>query len=162
MTQGERVREIRKALKLTLEKFGDRLGVGKTAISKIEKGERSLTPLMSKSICNEYRVNSEYLENGTGEMFIEVPQAAIDELCAQYDLNDFDRVLIQEYLKMPVEFRKALNDYIRNVMKRVGDDDPQAKINKEVESYRKELEIEASRAEESSVSGTTVEDTKMA
>ena len=162
MTQGERVREIRKALKLTLEKFGDRLGVGKTAISKIEKGERSLTALMSKSICNEYHVNSEYLENGTGEMFIEVPQTAIDELCAQYDLNDFDRVLIQEYLKMPVEFRKALNDYIRNVMKRVSDDDPQAKINKEVEAYRKELEIEASRTEESSASGTTVEDTKMA
>jgi hypothetical protein len=63
---------------------------------------------------------------------------------------------------MPVESRKALKDYIRNVMKRVGDDDPQAKIKKEVEAYRKELEIEASRTEESSASGTTVEDTKMA
>ena len=36
MTQGERVKEIRRSLKLTLEKFGERLGVGKTAISKIE------------------------------------------------------------------------------------------------------------------------------
>ena len=36
MTQGERVREIRKKLGLTLEKFGERLGVGKTAISNIE------------------------------------------------------------------------------------------------------------------------------
>ena len=42
MTQGERVREIRKALGLTLEKFGDKLGVGKTAISKIEAKMLSL------------------------------------------------------------------------------------------------------------------------
>lgn len=152
MTQGERVKEIRKALNLTLEKFGDRLGVGKTAISKIEKGERSLTAMMAKSICNEYHVSSAYLENGSGEMFIEVPQTSIDELCAQYGLDDFDRVLIQEYLKMSADARKALKDYIRNVMKRVGDADPQSKIDREVEAYRKELEIEASRTEKSSVS----------
>ena len=39
MNQGERIKEIRKALNLTLDKFGGKLGVGKTAISKIEKGE---------------------------------------------------------------------------------------------------------------------------
>lgn len=162
MTQGERVKEIRKSLSLTLEKFGSRLGVGKTAISKIEKGENNLSPQMFKMICREFRVNDEYLESGNGEMFAEASQDAIDELCAQYSLDAFDRVLIQEYLKMPAGSRKALKDYIRNVMKRVSDDDPQAKINKEVEAYRKELEIEASRTEESSASDTTVEDTKMA
>lgn len=158
MTQGERVKEIRKALKLTLEKFGERLGVGKTAISKIEKGENNLSALMFKTICHEYHVNSEYLEYGTGEMFISVPQTSIDELCAQYGLDDFDRVLIQEYLKMSADARKALKDYIRNVMKRVGDADPQAQIDREVEAYRKELEIEASRTEKSSVSDMPAEE----
>ena len=51
MTQGDRVRNVRTALSLTLEKFGEKLGVGKTAISKIEKSERSLTDQMAKSIC---------------------------------------------------------------------------------------------------------------
>lgn len=158
MTQGERVKEIRKSLSLTLEKFGSRLGVGKTAISKIEKGENNLSPQMFKMICREFRVNDEYLESGNGEMFAEASQDAIDELCAQYSLDAFDRVLIQEYLKMPAESRKALKDYIRNVMKRVSDDDPQAKINKEVEAYRKELEIEASRAGKLSASDMPVEE----
>ena len=36
MTQGERIKEARKYLGLTLEKFGEKLGVGKTAISKLE------------------------------------------------------------------------------------------------------------------------------
>ena len=45
----ERIKELRKNLDLTMEKFGARLGVGKTAISKLENGERNLTDLMFKS-----------------------------------------------------------------------------------------------------------------
>lgn len=71
MTQGERVKEIRKALGLTLEKFGEPLGVGKTAISNIEKGNRNLTEQMTKSICREYSVDYMWLTTGDGEMFME-------------------------------------------------------------------------------------------
>ena len=53
MTQSERVKEIRKTLDLTMEKFGEKLGVGKTAISNIESGNRNLTEQMSKAICRE-------------------------------------------------------------------------------------------------------------
>lgn len=70
MTQGERVREVRKTLNLTLEKFGEKLGVGKTAISNIEVGNRSLTDQMFISICREYNVSEKWLKTGMGEMFI--------------------------------------------------------------------------------------------
>lgn len=39
----ERIKKLRKTLGLTLEKFGERLGVGKTAINKLEKGENNVT-----------------------------------------------------------------------------------------------------------------------
>ena len=57
MTQGERVRTIRKHpnVNLTLEKFGEKLGVGKTAVSKVERGQVNLTEQMAKSICREFR-----------------------------------------------------------------------------------------------------------
>lgn len=71
MTQGERIKEIRKSLGLTLEKFGNKLGVGKTAISKIEKGENNLTEQMTKSICREFGVDYIWLTSGEGEMFVE-------------------------------------------------------------------------------------------
>lgn len=71
MTQGERVKEIRKSLGLTLEKFGEKLGVGKTAISKIEKEENNLTEQMTKSICREFGVDYIWLTTGEGEMFVE-------------------------------------------------------------------------------------------
>lgn len=70
MTQGERIREVRKTLNLTLEKFGEKLGVGKSAISNIEVGNRSLTDQMFISICREYNVSEEWLKTGVGEMFI--------------------------------------------------------------------------------------------
>lgn len=37
----KRVKELRKTINLILEKFGNKLGVGKSAISKIETGENS-------------------------------------------------------------------------------------------------------------------------
>ena len=113
MTQGERVREIRKELNLTLEKFGEKLGVGKTAISKIEKGENSLTDQMLKSICREYNVSYDFLTNGEGEMFDDLPQTVLDELCVQYNLDDLDRNLVEMYLEMPDQVRDYLKQEIR-------------------------------------------------
>lgn len=72
MTQGERVKEVRKSLNLTLEKFGEHLGVRKTAISKIENGENNLTDQMSKAICREFNVSEEWLRDGTGNMFVDL------------------------------------------------------------------------------------------
>ena len=96
MTQGERIKELRKALDLTLEKFGERLGVGKTAISKLEKGERNLTDQMCKSICREFNVNETWLRDGEGEMF-QIPDdedaALVSEILEHTDRRFYQAVL---------------------------------------------------------------------
>lgn len=71
MTQGERVREVRKSLGLTLDKFGERIGLKKAAVSVIENGKCSLTDSNIKLICREFGVNYIWLTTGKGEMFIE-------------------------------------------------------------------------------------------
>lgn len=65
----ERIKELRKALGLTLEKFGERLGVSRAAMSNIENGNRNVTDQMFKSICREFNVNPEWLRDGEGEMY---------------------------------------------------------------------------------------------
>ena len=103
-------------------------------------------------------MNYEYLKNGIGEMFVEVPQTVVDELCEQYDLDDFDRIMLQEYLKMDEASRNVLKTYIRKICGQISEvDDTQSKIDAEVESYRQELELEASQAEKSSASDTPAE-----
>lgn len=70
MTQGERVREIRKALGLTLDKFGDKIGLKKSGLSLIENGRNDLTEVNMKSICREFNVSESWLRDGSGEMFV--------------------------------------------------------------------------------------------
>jgi transcriptional regulator with XRE-family HTH domain len=67
-TINERVKEIRKYEGLTLEKFGEPLGVKKAAISGIETGKRGVTDQMIAAICNTYFVSEEWLRTGKGSM----------------------------------------------------------------------------------------------
>lgn len=116
----ERIRELRKYLGLTLEKFGARLGVGNTAISKIEHGTTNVTEQMLLSICREFNVNEKWLRDGTGEMFIVIPEEEeiirfaqdlldnpddiacnlIKDIIVTYmKLDDTDRAVIQKVIK---------------------------------------------------------------
>ncbi len=52
-----------------MEKFGDRVGVNKSAISRIEKGVNGVTDQMFKFIVSEFNVSEEWLRDGEGEMF---------------------------------------------------------------------------------------------
>lgn len=65
----ERVKELRTVLGLSAEKFGARVGVTRSAISRIENGTVNVTSQMIISICREFNVNEEWLRNGSGEMF---------------------------------------------------------------------------------------------
>lgn len=120
MTQGERIKEIRKTLDLTLDKFGEKLGVTKQTVSRIENGVNNVTDQMARSVCREYNVNYDYLMYGEGEMFDNLPQTIVDELCAQYDLNDFDKVLVEMYVSLPAGSRERIKEYMKQLVKKVG------------------------------------------
>ncbi len=119
MTQGERIKAIRKELGLTLEKFGEKLGVTKTTISRIEKGVNNLTDQMARSICREYNVDYDYLMYGEGDMFTDLPKTIVDELCMQFDLDDFDRAVVEMYLDLPAELRQAIKAKVKDMVQKV-------------------------------------------
>ena len=119
MTQGERIKAIRKELGLTLEKFGEKLGVTKTTISRIEKGVNNLTDQMARSICREYNVDYDFLMYGEGEMFTDLPKTIVDELCMQFDLDDFDRAVVEMYLDLPAELRQAIKAKVKDMVQKV-------------------------------------------
>ena len=74
MTTNERIKELRLALDMSGEKFGSRIGVSRSAVSKIEKGIVNVTEQMILSICREFNVSEAWLRNGTGEMFYTMSQ----------------------------------------------------------------------------------------
>lgn len=138
MTQGERVREIRKKLGLTLEEFGKAVGVQRSAISKIERGERSLTEQMAKSICRAHNVNYDYLVKGDGEPFSDTPQTTLDELCEQYKCDSLDRSIIQEYLDLDEADRQVIKEYIKKVAMKIATDDMTTLMPEEPDMFKDE------------------------
>ena len=119
MTQNERVKEIRKTLGLTLEKFGERIGVTRGSMSNIENGNRNLTEHMTKSICREFSVDYMWLTTGEGEMFIDTDDdfiERIDRIMAGEDearknlfkfmleLSDDDIAALDRLMKKAIEF----------------------------------------------------------
>ena len=111
----ERIKQLRKELGLTLNKFGEKIGVGKTAISKIENGDRSVTDQMFKSICREFNVREEWLRNGDEPMFNGSPQTVLDELCEQYDLDTLDKQIVDIYISLPKQLRDSVKEHIKKV-----------------------------------------------
>lgn len=114
MTQGQRVRDLRKSLDLTLDRFGKKLGVGKTAISKIEHQERNLTEQMLLSICREFNVNEEWLRDGTGEMFrAEEENSIIAKATVLLGENDpLFEAFIDTYSKLTPRNRELLYQFM--------------------------------------------------
>lgn len=70
MTINERVKVIRTSSGLTLDKFSERIGVSRAAMSNIENERRNVTDQMFKSICREFEVSEDWLRYGTGDMFV--------------------------------------------------------------------------------------------
>ena len=122
MSYGKRVFDLRKQLNLTLEKFGEPLGVTKTAISRIEKEERAITDQMAKAICREYGVNEEWLLYGTGEMFKQ-PSDEIGyyvEDLLEYDGqgNPFYDMIIEmmkKYQELDEKSKTVIREYFKSV-----------------------------------------------
>jgi transcriptional regulator with XRE-family HTH domain len=65
----ERLRTLRKALKLNQTEFARRMGLTQTALSMIEVGKTPLTEKNIRLICSEFGVNEAWLREGQGEMF---------------------------------------------------------------------------------------------
>lgn len=121
MTQAGRVREIRKALGLTLEKFGEKLGVKKNTLSAIENGRNSLTDQMAKAICREYGVNEDWLRDGTGEMFAPDSEEELKALVKRYGLSDSDMVLLRKFMGLDSAARKKVIDFFTEVVAALND-----------------------------------------
>jgi transcriptional regulator with XRE-family HTH domain len=69
------LKQFRKALGLSQEEVGRRVGVTGVAISRIESGDRALTDRMALALCKEFNVDYGWLTTGQGEMFVNTDDA---------------------------------------------------------------------------------------
>lgn len=119
MTENERIRELRKHLKLTLSQFGEKIGTAPNTLSNIENGNRSVTNQMRALIVSNYDVNEQWLKTGDGEMFIvksesdKLAELFADLMCKPVD--DEERQLAEGYAALTKEERKQLVGIMRKL-----------------------------------------------
>lgn len=126
MTINNRVKQLRKSLDLTLDKFGKRVGVTRTAISNIENGNRGVTDQMFKSICREFNVREEWLRDGiepihdlseeNGIEYIELLMNGVDN-----SFRDIILDIIKSYSELNDDNKKTVVQFIKSVMKKQQD-----------------------------------------
>ena len=158
----DRIKELRKSLKLTQQAFGDRLGIKQNTVALYEMGRSGVSDGIINSICREFNVNETWLRTGEGQMFRErsMEDALTDfmkDLSFEGD-ESFKKRFIQAIAQMSDEgwknFEKWLNEFLLNYQKpAAGDLDP----NQEAEAYRKELIIQKKAAERLKASDGTEE-----
>lgn len=118
----ERIKELRKSLGLTQQKFADRLGLKRQTIAAYEIGNIEPSDSTLLLICKEFNINEKWLRAGEGEMYIE-------------DSQD------ERYFKNVGKLQRADNKTIMRWVNAVAETSPETL--KEIELFlRKILDIE--------------------
>ena len=115
-------------------------------MNRLAKPEQKLSLL--KLICSEFGINETWLIDGIGDMVDETAETYIDKLVQQYSLDDMDRKILQVYIDLPDAHRAIIKNYIKSITS-VLPTENDIDVAKELEVYRKELEIEKKAKEKS-------------
>lgn len=108
---GDRVKELRKAMGMTQEKFADRIGLKRNSVAQIELG-RETSDQTIFAICREFRVNEEWLRTGAGEMFVPTPASIVDELAEEYHLCPEAQAMVEKFITLDPAAQLAVFEYM--------------------------------------------------
>ena len=114
----ERLKEVRLALHLSQDAFGQRIGMTGGGVSHLENGKRNFTEQVIKLICKEFDIDYIWFTTGNGEM---LSTDNDEELMVQLDAimtgeTTFLKNLIKSFVKSDKEDLKALERIIDNYL----------------------------------------------
>lgn len=103
-----RVKELRKTLGISAQRFADAVAVTRPAISHIESGKNNVSDQMLKAICREFNVNEEWLRTGEGDVFKENADISFDDLIATQEIDPLESQILKAYFSLDKDIRKTL------------------------------------------------------
>jgi len=104
MTILDRIRLVRKEIRLKQSEFAGRIGLTQTSMSMIEAGKAPLTEKNIKLICATFAVDEDWLRTGKGEMF-----------GAQ---SPYEKELLEIFSKLTPDTQGFILDMAKNLLKR--------------------------------------------
>ena len=127
LTLGDRIKYLRKELKMSQKSFGEKLGTTRDAINNIEM-DRLKRPDQKESlyrlICKEFHVNYDWLVNGEGDMYLEdAPEDEFTRAMVEIDVKDPKaRQAILDYWKLDDTDKQLWWDFMGKFLKKKQED----------------------------------------
>lgn len=112
MTDYERIKELRKHLKLSQTDFATKIGVTRGVIANIEAGLVEIKDYVLKLICSVFNVNEEWILTGAGEMFAKSKQTMLDDLVTAHGLTEKETAIVSAFLDLSPAGRSAIIEYV--------------------------------------------------
>lgn len=113
----ERLKFLRVALGMSMEEFGNKLGVTGADITNLETGQCDLTNQMITSICKRFAVREEWLRTGSGQM------TALIEDTSNEQIADFAKSIMESsdssFRRRFVELLSVLDDADWEALERI-------------------------------------------
>lgn len=121
----DRIKKLRKSIPehgKTQETFAEFLGIPKQNLSSYETGRRTPSGGVIKLICEKCNVNEEWLENGIGPMFKEIPNK-LSYYLGQIEGGDdeFIKDLVEVYMELDQSSKDALKKIAMNMAKKINE-----------------------------------------
>lgn len=110
----DRIKQLRKALGMTQQKFADAIGVKQNTVAQYEMGRNEPIDSVVNLICKEYNVNPDWLRNGSGEMFIKPATFSLDEYAQSNKLNKTEISIIRGFMELDPATRQAIYNIFVN------------------------------------------------
>ena len=148
MTINERIRTLRKQKGLTQTELGDKIGLKKSAISKLESDGNSVTDQNIRLISEAFGVNPAWLRTGEGKAQVDEEEAFIQRMIDRYQMEGLDATVIRAYLTLTREQRQTIREALQPLIDKCRGvaPDPEREAREEIErkvaAYRAELEAE--------------------
>ncbi len=109
----ERIKELRKVLKISQEEFGNRIGITGSGVSRMESGSNNIAERTIKAICKEFNVNYMWLTSGDGEMFIDTDDDIMETIDRiMLGENEFHKNLFKTFARLDEDELLALERII--------------------------------------------------
>lgn len=115
MTLNDRFKFARETLKLSQRDVAEQIGVGATAISRIESGGNNPAERTIKLFCSKLGISEDWLRTGSGPMMAATLDDELSALAQAHGLDEMDVALIRTYINLPRSAQAALKDFLRRL-----------------------------------------------
>ena len=117
----ERLKELRKSLKMTQEQFADNLKLSRNYIAQIELGSKTPSDRTVADICRVYHVSEEWFRTGQGDMYADLPESGTAAIVADLleedsPMNRLILSVLERYQQLDPVSREVIDRFIDSLL----------------------------------------------